>query len=56
MRNKEIVCEECEAEFEVLHDQETQPEFCPFCGDKLKYELDDESWDDETDEENNSGC
>ena len=55
MRNKEIVCEECEAEFEILHDSDAHPEFCPFCGDKLKYELDEDTWEDETDD-NDHGC
>jgi rubrerythrin len=48
MRNREFVCDECETEFEVLHDKETAPEFCPFCGDKLTYEEEiEEEWEEE---------
>ena len=36
-----ITCQECEAEFEIVHDSVSEPEFCPFCGFKLIY--DDES-------------
>ena len=33
-----IDCQECEAEFEVVHDTVSEPEFCPFCGSKLRYD------------------
>lgn len=46
-----ITCQECEAEFEVIHDSIVQPDFCPFCGSKLEY--DDEDLFGEDDEEEN---
>ena len=42
-----IECQECEAEFDVVHDSISEPDFCPFCGSKLIY--DDNSLDDEED-------
>jgi rRNA maturation endonuclease Nob1 len=55
MSDKEIVCSDCEAEFQVIHDAITEPEFCPFCGSKLRYEDDDEDrqWYDDDDEQSN---
>ncbi len=50
--SKEITCLECEAEFQVVHDEVGEPEFCPFCGEKMRYEdsnLDEDDWlDDDT--------
>ena len=46
----EFYCEECEAEFQIIHDSISEPEFCPFCAAKMHY--DDENLDDlEYDEE-----
>jgi predicted nucleic acid-binding Zn ribbon protein len=42
-----IICQECEAEFEVVHDSVSAPEFCPFCSAKLRYDdegLEEEDW------------
>jgi uncharacterized paraquat-inducible protein A len=33
-----ITCQECEAEFEIIHDSIGEPEFCPFCSAKLVYD------------------
>mgnify|MGYP001307735624 CR=1 FL=1 len=44
-RMKLIVCESCEAEFNIKHHLEPRLykiEFCPFCGDELNEELEDE--------------
>jgi rRNA maturation endonuclease Nob1 len=49
MSDKEITCSECEAEFQVIHDNITDPEFCPFCGSKLRYEDDGDWYDDDDD-------
>lgn len=44
-------CSECEAKFSIEHDEIDQPEFCPFCGFKLRYDDEhlEEEWED-TDE------
>ena len=51
MRNKmqEFECSECDSQFEILHEHDDQPiTFCPFCGSKLDYYLDDEEdWEEE---------
>lgn len=47
---QEFECSECDAEFEILHQMDSVPEFCPFCGSKLEYDdknLKDDDWDDE---------
>ena len=49
MNDKEITCSECEAEFQVIHDNITDPEFCPFCGSKLRYDDDGDWYDDDDD-------
>ena len=41
-----LTCLECEAEFEVIHDTVSEPEFCPFCAAKLRYENDEEESED----------
>lgn len=44
-----ILCEECEAEFTVLHGELDSPNFCPFCSAEiisLEDELEDLDWDD----------
>ena len=33
-----LTCQECEAEFEIIHDSIGEPEFCPFCAAKLRYD------------------
>lgn len=47
MSDKEITCPSCEAEFQVLHDEVDDPEYCPFCGDKLRYEDLESDWEDD---------
>lgn len=54
MTDKEIVCSECEAEFQIIHDAITDPEFCPFCGSKLRDIDDDREWYDDGDDEGNT--
>lgn len=49
MSDKKIVCQSCEAEFSIHHDEIANPEFCPFCGELLPDLRDslDEEWDNE---------
>ena len=46
-----IVCESCEAEFKIRHSLDEgyyKISFCPFCGEDLDNELEDEiEWEDE---------
>jgi DNA-directed RNA polymerase subunit RPC12/RpoP len=42
LSDKEIVCTNCEAEFQVVHDEVDSPEYCPFCGDKIRYDDDED--------------
>jgi|TARA_A100001388_G_scaffold262603_1_gene232299 hypothetical protein len=48
---KLIVCESCEAEFRIKHSLDERYykiSFCPFCGEDLDNELEDEiEWEDE---------
>ena len=50
---KLIVCESCEAEFQIKHSLDERYYrvcFCPICGEELDEELEDEiEWDDEED-------
>jgi hypothetical protein len=39
-----ITCQECEAEFEVVHEILAEVEYCPFCGERLVYDSP-EDWD-----------
>jgi rRNA maturation endonuclease Nob1 len=50
LTDKEILCTNCEAEFQVVHDGVDSPEFCPFCGDKMRY--DDSDFDESLDIDN----
>lgn len=47
----EFVCEECEASYDIVHDEESTPNYCPFCGWNmmLDTDLDDDvdEWDDQ---------
>jgi DNA-directed RNA polymerase subunit RPC12/RpoP len=50
-----IICQECEAEYEITHDNINEPDFCPFCSSKIRYDDKiDEDWDDE--EYTDRGC
>jgi DNA-directed RNA polymerase subunit RPC12/RpoP len=53
----EFECSDCGVEFEIVHETDETPEFCPFCGSKLEYddkELDNSEWED--DEFKDRGC
>lgn len=53
MIDKEIVCSDCEAEFQIIHDAISDPEFCPFCGSKLRdADDDDRDWYDDDENDN----
>jgi predicted RNA-binding Zn-ribbon protein involved in translation (DUF1610 family) len=52
LSDKEIVCTNCEAEFQVVHDEVDSPEYCPFCGDKMRYETDNDLKDLDDEEDN----
>ena len=42
MENEDYICEQCEAEFSLIFDNEVgKPEYCPFCGSSLK----EDEWD-----------
>ena len=43
----DIKCEECEATFDVMSDNDNRPDYCPFCGEFIPLEPD--GWDDEED-------
>ena len=44
---KEITCSVCETEFTLIHEEEDSPEYCPFCGNSLdENEDDDIDWND----------
>lgn len=38
------VCENCNCEYEVVHDEEDPPEYCPFCGWHNEISSNDEEW------------
>ena len=48
MEEEDFVCEVCDSEFTVKHYEEDEVAFCPFCGETLF--SDDEDDDDITDE------
>jgi len=43
----EFECQECGAQFNVQHEEINEPEYCPFCSEKIVYEEDEEEpdWD-----------
>jgi len=43
------ICEECYAEFVILHEENKEVEFCPFCGAELNNEEIDEDENNEND-------
>lgn len=49
--NKNLLCEECDVEFRIKHDNNDEifvPKFCPFCGKPLddeEYDIEDEDED-----------
>lgn len=53
--DKEYMCDDCDAEFNIEYDFVAVAEFCPFCGSKLRYDDMDieEDWEDD---ETERGC
>jgi uncharacterized CHY-type Zn-finger protein len=52
MTKEDLVCEVCDSEFSVEHYEDDEICFCPFCGESLFKDDDDditEEWDDEDD-------
>jgi rRNA maturation endonuclease Nob1 len=43
----DIVCEECDANFDVLSDLMERADYCPFCGEFMP--IDPDGWDEEED-------
>jgi uncharacterized paraquat-inducible protein A len=46
----DFLCEQCDAEYQLIHREKEQPSFCPFCGWQTQEEdeeEDDDLWDDE---------
>jgi rubrerythrin len=50
MKTRQFICESCEEEYEIVWDNEHDPEYCPFCGD-MNEDWEDEEEDDDEDEE-----
>jgi hypothetical protein len=53
MSKKEILCEGCEAVFRIQHNMEEryyQALFCPFCGEELNSDNEDDLYDPEDDD------
>lgn len=48
---KQFLCEQCDAEYEILHREPEKPSFCPFCGWQVlvdeESDNNDHDWDDE---------
>lgn len=42
-----IECNSCEEEFRVISDQGPEINFCPFCGENIEVEVDDEEDDED---------
>lgn len=42
MNREDLVCEVCDSEFSVEHYLEDEVNFCPFCGESLFVEEDDD--------------
>jgi hypothetical protein len=52
MNKEDLVCEVCDSEFSIEHYEDGEICFCPFCGESLFHDDDDEEeWDEELDEE-----
>jgi len=59
MSKKEILCESCEAVFRIQHNMEEryyQVCNCPFCGEELNSDNEDELYDDDDNGNENSKC
>ena len=46
---KIFICENCNIECEIIHDEDEPPEYCPFCGEPIE-EISEESYEEEEDE------
>ena len=46
---KEFICDDCEAEFKIIADNQEEVTYCPFCSNiiALEEELEEEEWDDQ---------
>jgi DNA-directed RNA polymerase subunit RPC12/RpoP len=42
MQEEDYVCEICDSEFTIKHFEEDQAVFCPFCGETLSKDLEEE--------------
>jgi hypothetical protein len=51
MKAKQFICESCEEEYEIVWDNASEVEYCPFCGEINEDWEDDEEDEDEWDEE-----
>lgn len=47
MTVKTIECRLCDVEFDIIHTEEAEIEFCPFCGDDVSIIKEMEEWPDE---------
>jgi rubrerythrin len=45
MHDNIFTCENCNTEYEIVHDEDEPPEYCPFCGWKnMESEEIEEEW------------
>jgi uncharacterized CHY-type Zn-finger protein len=52
MNKEDLVCEVCDSEFSVEHYEDDEICFCPFCGESLfKDDDEDDDWSEEKDDE-----
>lgn len=50
MENEDFICEQCETEFTLVHHMDDKPEYCPFCGNDLVQDHEDDlNFEDEED-------
>lgn len=49
----EFVCEDCESSYDIIHNEDMTPTYCPFCGWNVM--LDSSEEDDETEEWDDQG-
>ena len=47
MAAESITCIECGAEFDIMHNEKSPIQHCPFCGEDIMNEEDLEEWKDE---------
>ena len=51
MNKEDLVCEVCDSEFSIEHYEDGEIYFCPFCGESLFHDEEDDDWDEEPEEE-----